>query len=141
MQNTNSHTELDELLSRYYKGMTTTVEEQRLRVLLAADDSRVHDADRAVLGLMVARKKAQASAKKPTRIAWYGWGAAACAACVAVAFMLSQKSDVGGRSIASNDNYCEAYINGKHITDKEAVDDALMEVMAIMIQPNDRISN
>ena len=77
--------ELDTLLGRYYEGLTTRDEELRLRQVLTANDSPRYDADRAVLGLIEAKRKLAAPAQR--RVRTFSRAAAAVAAifCLSVA--------------------------------------------------------
>ena len=113
-----SRKEAEELLNRYYDGLTSAEEETRLRQFLASEeaDGGMFDADRAVMGMLLTRRQQQHAAGLPYfKIA--GWAAAAS---IVIAIGLWPQP---------HQPECIAFIDGKQYTDQALILEKMRSTM------------
>lgn len=127
-----SERQADELLKRYYDGLTTDEEERLLRIFLASDRAAADEryrADRAVMGLAVygrrLHQKKRSMQLRPLRVA-------------AVVAGLVVGAGVVGHLLQNND-VCVAYINGQKCTDREMVMARMQQTLCAATAPADEI--
>lgn len=127
-----SERQADELLKRYYDGLTTDEEERLLRIFLASDRAAADEryrADRAVMGLAVYGRRLHQKKRpvrlRPLRVA-------------AVVAGLVVGAGVVGHLLQNND-VCVAYINGQKYTDREMVMARMRQTLCAATTPADEI--
>lgn len=108
----------DELIARYFDGLTTDEEERRLRRFLASPDSADarYDETRAVMGFLAVGRQlhtARPATLRPPHRARL-WAAAA-------SFLLLLSGGAGWWITDNKQNVCVAYIDGQRVTDTEIV--------------------
>lgn len=105
------------LTERYFEAETTRKEEEELKAFAASTTDPDFDELRAVMGYLVVGRKLQSAMRKSSapRIALYARVAAA-----AIFFLIALPW--GYRQLQpQEENICLAYVNGKKLTDSDAV--------------------
>jgi hypothetical protein len=119
--------EAENLLEKYYEGLTSVTEEKMLQDFLTQKNlpSRF-DADKSILGYFAAQKKN----RKGTVIPFIRWASVAAAVLVA-SFTLNTLMAGNG------DNY--AYINGKRVTDIETLNASALASIQELSSTSDEV--
>ncbi len=115
-----SKKQADELLRRYYDGLTSEHEERLLRIFLASDraDGDRYREHRAVMGLIVCGRRMYKEKRRGMRRPL--WAAAVVAVLLSVG---------AGGYLMQNGNVCVAYINGQPCTDREVVMNRMQQTL------------